>query len=107
MIENYEITSTSNTRTIAITFPGGLDVVMPAPYSGRIFTYRVFDILATYADDLPPEWSASVGKVFKSSTPPRATIVLRAYSFEPQIRENFTKLVESLDIRDERERGVS
>lgn len=109
MIENYEISNVSNVRNLSITFPGGLDVVMPSPYAGVIKTYRVFELSATYAGDEPAEWSAGVTTVFKTAakTPDRPTIFMRSHTFEPQIREKFTKLVESLDIRDERERRVS
>jgi hypothetical protein len=81
---------------------------MPSPYAGKIKTYRVFEIVATYVDDLPATWTAGVTTVFKTAqyaTSP--TIVFRSHTFEDSIREHFDKIVKSLDIRDERERGES
>jgi len=103
--EYYEISGVSIVRAITITFPGGVDVVMPSPYAGAIKTYRVFEIVATYVDDLPATWTAGVTSVFKTTpTATRPTIVLRSHTFEDSIREHFGKIVNKLDIRDPRDR---
>lgn len=105
MIESYEITNVRNVRDITISFSEGIDVTMPSPAGGKIQTYRVFELVATYIDDLPATWRAGVTKVFKTTpTPTRPSIMMRSIYFEKSIREDFDKIVQKCDIRDNRPR---
>lgn len=98
-IGNYEITKRSITRTLEVAFPGGLDFEMPAPYSGRMMTYRVFSVTITYTDDLPASWAASVAKVFQKSDPSKATVAFPSTYFNTTVRATFDNLARIVDPR--------